>query len=159
MAFATFANILNANTISFDISDDESDCDRGTASVRTLLLIRRQQQQQPKRSDSVVQAPARCIAGSKRVSNYCEKNGLLPPSSCARTQVLQSITAIPALADQSFEEIRVECYKQCVVATGKPPQAVDASSNPSAVIPPLFIPVRDEGLEELESEAVMLDVW
>ena len=46
-----------------------------------------------------------------------------------------------------------------MVATGKPPQAVNPSLNPSAVIPPLFMPVRDDNAEEPSPAITMLDVW
>jgi len=158
MALATtFGNVLDSNnSISFDISDDESDCDRSYTSVCSLLVIR----QRGKGSKNAVQVPTRRIAGTRRVSNHCEKNGsTLATASNASVQLLQSITAIPALADRSFEEIRLECYNQSVVATGRPPQAVNLSLNPSAVIPPLFMPVRDDSNAEEPSLAItMLDV-
>lgn len=102
MALArTFGNVLDSNTsISFDISDDESDCDRSYTSVCSLLVIR----QRGKGSNNTVQVPTRRIAGTRRVSNHCEKNGSIPTTtSNASVQLLQSITAIPALADRSFE--------------------------------------------------------
>lgn len=101
MALATFGNVRDNNTsISFDISDDESDCDRSYTSVCSLLVIR----QRGKGINHTVQVPARRIAGTRRVSNHCEKNGSTPATvSNASVQLLQSITAIPALADRSFE--------------------------------------------------------
>ena len=102
MALATtFGNVLDSNnSISFDISDDESDCDRGYTSVCSLLVIR----QRGKGSKNAVQVPTRRIAGTRRVSNHCEKNGSTPTAAPnASVQLLQSITAIPALADRSFE--------------------------------------------------------
>ena len=102
MALATtFGNVLDSNnSISFDISDDESDCDRGYTSVCSLLVIR----QRGKGSKNAVQVPTRRIAGTRRVSNHCEKNGSTPTTAPnASVQLLQSITAIPALADRSFE--------------------------------------------------------
>jgi len=59
----------------------------------------------------------------------------------------------------AWQEIRLECYNQSMVATGKPPQAVNPSLNPSAVIPPLFMPVRDDNAEEPSLAITMLDVW
>jgi hypothetical protein len=102
MALATFANVLDSNSsISFDISDDESDCDRSFTSVCSLLVIR---QRTKGSNNNTVQGLPRRIAGSRRVSNYCEKNGSTPAAvSNASVPLLQSITAIPALADRSFE--------------------------------------------------------
>lgn len=165
MTFKTFANVSeNAGaTISFEISDDESDCDRSCTSVRTLLLIRRHTKGSGDGTNTIQDSP-RCIAGTRRVSSYNQKKGLLPTTtaaepSCGITgQLLQSITAIPALADRSFEEIRLECYNQSVVATGKPPQAVNAVLNPSAVIPPLFMPVRDSDTEDQSLAITMANV-
>jgi len=156
MALATFANVLDTSTttISFEISDDESDCDRSYSSVCSLLVIRKH----AKGSNTAHGLPRR-VAGSRRVSNYCDKNGSTPTTiPSANVQLLQSITAIPALADRSFEEIRLECYNQSMIATGKPPQAVNPSLNPSAVIPPLFMPVRDDNAEEPSLAITMLDV-
>lgn len=59
----------------------------------------------------------------------------------------------------AWQEIRLECYNQSVVATGRPPQAVNLSLNPSDVIPPLFIPVRDDNAEEPNMTITMLDAW
>lgn len=98
MALATFANVLDT-AISFEISDDESDCDRSYSSVCSLLVIRKHT-----KGPNTTHGLPRRIAGSRRVSNYCEKNGSTPTTiPSASVQLLQSITAIPALADRSFE--------------------------------------------------------
>ncbi|KAK2463058.1 hypothetical protein APHAL10511_004713 [Amanita phalloides] len=133
MALAAFANVPDSSdTVSFDISDDESDCDRGYAqtSVCTLLVI--QQRTKGSAYPNAVEEPLRRIAGTRRVSNYRERTGLAPAEAVSGTsfQLLQSITAIPALADRSFEEIRLECYSQSAIATGRPPQAANTSLNP-----------------------------
>ncbi|PFH52211.1 hypothetical protein AMATHDRAFT_46564 [Amanita thiersii Skay4041] len=135
--------------LSFEISDDELDEDCHHA---TQMLWFKQVK------DFMPRGPPRCIAGTGRVSNYRQKKGLVSTPAAA-VQVLQSITTIPALADRSFEEIRLECYNQSVVATGKPPRAVNALLNPSTVIPPLFIPVRDECAEDPLLEVDMSNAW
>ncbi|KAG8220489.1 hypothetical protein J3R82DRAFT_3185 [Butyriboletus roseoflavus] len=49
----------------------------------------------------------------------------------------ESITAAEGLSAWSFEELRVECYAQSLVARGtKPPLAVQ----PALAIPPAFVP-------------------
>ncbi|KAF8806635.1 hypothetical protein BYT27DRAFT_7038090, partial [Phlegmacium glaucopus] len=80
----------------------------------------------------------RRIAGSKRVARYLNKQGY----KCSG-HILQSITAHPALSTRSFEELRLECYTQSVIAQGRPPASVNAEATPAAVIPPLFIPYHD----------------
>lgn len=57
------------------------------------------------------------------------------PSGC---EIFQSITTAPTLQLQSFEELRLECYRQCQIATERPPVPVSAS-NPC--IPPKFVPI------------------
>lgn len=104
MALTAFANVLDSNTtISFDISDDdESDCDRSYASVCSLLVIRKRAKDST--NLSATQEPPRRIAGARRVLNYRDKMGLSSAAASATSvQLLQSITAIPALADRSFE--------------------------------------------------------
>ncbi|KAF8627652.1 hypothetical protein AX15_004345 [Amanita polypyramis BW_CC] len=156
MALA-FANGLE-NSVEFDISDDESDHDRSYNSVYTLLVIR--QRTKGANNINMMQESPRPIAGTGRVSNYYhEKKGLTHvPISGTSVQFLQSITAIPALSDRSFEEIRLECYSQSVIATGSPPQAVNISSNPSTIIPPFFMPVRDDNAEEPSPSIIMSDL-
>ena len=101
----------------------------------------------------------RRIAGSKRVARYRDRMEQRLAADCTKgsEQLLQSITAQPALSSRSFEvccvrvrafvtknfplisqELRVECYAQSFVAQGKPPASVDAMTTPDAVIPPLF---------------------
>jgi hypothetical protein len=57
----------------------------------------------------------------------------------------------------SFQELRVECYAQSLVAQGKTPASVDAVTTPEAVIPPLFNAYPDETDDALPNEIAMTD--
>ncbi|XP_006455469.1 hypothetical protein AGABI2DRAFT_194991 [Agaricus bisporus var. bisporus H97] len=78
----------------------------------------------------------RAIAGSQRVYRFREMQGVHIGKGGG--EVLQSITAAPALGHNSFEELRVECYLQSRFATGSYPKAVDPTKTPWKVIPPMF---------------------
>jgi hypothetical protein len=55
----------------------------------------------------------------------------------ANKEVFQSITCTLGIQDKSFEELRLECYMQTLVATGLPPPPVQAGW---LTIPPAFTP-------------------
>jgi len=97
----------------------------------------------------------RRIAGSKRVERYQREHGC--DQGSGQGLLLQSITAQPALSSRSFEELRVECYAQSLVAQGRSPASVDAVATPEAVIPPLFNAYLDENDDILPNEINMTD--
>ncbi|OBZ69609.1 hypothetical protein A0H81_10228 [Grifola frondosa] len=55
-------------------------------------------------------------------------------------EIFQSITSIPAYRGQSFEELRLECYRIATLTTGRPPRAVPPNAPSSMIIPPLCTP-------------------
>lgn len=97
----------------------------------------------------------RRIAGSKRVERYQREHGC--DQGSGQGLLLQSITAQPTLSSRSFEELRVECYAQVLVAQGRSPASVDAVATPEAVIPPLFNAYLDENDDILPNEINMTD--
>ncbi|KAF8911585.1 hypothetical protein CPB84DRAFT_1842075 [Gymnopilus junonius] len=94
----------------------------------------------------------RRIAGNKRVAKFRENQGY-----SGTGQVLQSITAWPALQYSSFEELRLECYLQTKIARGCKPDPVDPTATPWAVIPPVFNAYKDDSKDEDAGEVVMTD--
>jgi len=91
---------------------------------------------QSRKSPPILAPNQRYIAGSKRVHRFRETQGICVAQK--GREILQSITAVPALGHQSFEELRMECYMQCQLATGSSPRAVDPVKSPWEVIPPAF---------------------
>ncbi|KAF9445485.1 hypothetical protein P691DRAFT_265262 [Macrolepiota fuliginosa MF-IS2] len=112
---------------------------------------------QSHKSTHILSPNQRPIAGSKRVYRFRETQGLHVGQ--AHREVLQSITASPALGHISFEELRTECYMQSKLATGSPPKPVDPTKTPWAVIPPAFnaFPVISE-LQNLSAGDYPTDV-
>ncbi|KDQ56352.1 hypothetical protein JAAARDRAFT_48259 [Jaapia argillacea MUCL 33604] len=62
-------------------------------------------------------------------------------ASIKASEVFQSITCTPGLREKSFEELRVECYFQTTIATGRHPLPVDPQ-HPRNAIPPAYIPFK-----------------
>ncbi|KDR75536.1 hypothetical protein GALMADRAFT_140176 [Galerina marginata CBS 339.88] len=99
----------------------------------------------------------RPVASNKRVEKYRtqQQESISTTVSATDTatgsaggQLLQSITATPALNHSSFEELRLECYLQSVVAKGSPPLPVNVTESPWEVIPPVFNAFKFEEDEE-----------
>ncbi|PPQ82496.1 hypothetical protein CVT26_012950 [Gymnopilus dilepis] len=94
----------------------------------------------------------RRIAGNKRVARYRELQGFNGAGT-----VMQSICACPALRQTSFEELRVECYLQTLIARGTKPDLVDPVSTPWAVIPPVFNAFKDDS-DDQDADMFLSDV-
>ncbi|KAI0919105.1 hypothetical protein AcW1_003433 [Taiwanofungus camphoratus] len=54
--------------------------------------------------------------------------------------VFQSISCSPGIRGWSFEELRLECYRISLVATGQLPRPVAAEDPRWAIIPPIYTP-------------------
>lgn len=74
----------------------------------------------------------RKFAGSNRVERCRQRR------ACnGAGEVLQSITAAPTLMQSSFEELRLECYLQSLVAKGGPPACAEPGK-PLSALPPMY---------------------
>ncbi|KAJ7796509.1 hypothetical protein B0H14DRAFT_2914615, partial [Mycena olivaceomarginata] len=137
--------------VAFDCDDSDSESGSDDGYVSTLLRIQRA---------AVPAVLPRKIAGARRVARAASApqpmrststgsidvdfdfdtpttNGNAPRTA-SEGELFQSITVIPGLESTSFEELRLEIYRQSLIATGTArPQPAFA---PPLVIPPAFAP-------------------
>ncbi|KAJ7796534.1 hypothetical protein B0H14DRAFT_2914718 [Mycena olivaceomarginata] len=108
-----------------------TDTPRHDGYVSTLLRIQRA---------AVPAVLPRKIAGARRVARAASAPQPMRSTSTGSIddELFQSITAIPWPESTSFEELRLEIYRQSLIATGTArPQPAFA---PPLVIPPAFAP-------------------
>ncbi|KAJ7770341.1 hypothetical protein B0H14DRAFT_2967093, partial [Mycena olivaceomarginata] len=146
-----FVDLSALALVAFDCDDSDSESGSDDGYVSTLLRIQRA---------AVPAVLPRKIAGARRVARAASApqpmrstntgsidvdfdfdtpttNGNAPRTA-SEGELFQSITAIPGLQSTSFEEIRLEIYRQSLIATGTArPQPAFA---PPLVIPPAFAP-------------------
>ncbi|KZT05422.1 uncharacterized protein LAESUDRAFT_813528 [Laetiporus sulphureus 93-53] len=67
-------------------------------------------------------------------------------------EVFQSITCAPGLRDNSFEELRLECYSISFTATGQPPVPVSSDAPRGAIIPPFYAPFTNKRIEDRRND-------
>jgi len=94
-------------------------------------------------SDSATASAAFTLPRSRRKHWQRSEKTPLMSAGGSTAEVYQSITCTQGIGDKSFEELRLECYRQSMVATGRPPQPVHRR----IVIPPAFTPlhVQEQG--------------
>jgi len=159
--FASHLSVMPGLVSDFIIDTDSESEDEAPPKTPTTPIIPPPFITQSHKSTHVLSPNQRPIAGSKRVHRFRETQGLHVGQ--AHREVLQSITASPALGHSSFEELRTECYMQSKLATGSPPKPVDPSKTPWAIIPPAFnaFPVipesQDLSTEDWFGDVVMSD--
>ncbi|KAJ6497365.1 hypothetical protein C8R45DRAFT_982673 [Mycena sanguinolenta] len=153
--------------VAFDCDTDDSDTESGSDDgyVSTLMRIQR-----------ALPPPTRKIAGARRVARAVSApvptmrtaavveghgegdadagmevdSGAQGRRAAREGELFQSITAIPGLQGASFEELRLETYRQSLAATGTArPQPALA---PPLVIPPAFAATFVEAEDEGEGE-------
>ncbi|KIY52420.1 hypothetical protein FISHEDRAFT_55931 [Fistulina hepatica ATCC 64428] len=109
--------------------------------------------------DPLFAPSARKFAGNVRASRYRATHPAIARPAVPfyfNGEIFQSITAIPGLRSQSFEELRVDCYLQSMIATGARPKPVELLTNRGTVIPPTFAPFHED--IAFMGDAIMMDV-
>ncbi|KAG6853740.1 hypothetical protein C0991_001876 [Blastosporella zonata] len=140
-------NTPTKHLVSFEI-DSDSDSESELSAASSELLdpdVNVKKRVVAKRYPTTI--TGRPIAGGRRVSDHRSRG--TKGGAHGGGRFFQSITATPAFSGSSFEEMRLECYVQALVASGKPPQAVDAVKSPMGVLPPMFNAFRqfeDDGV-------------
>ncbi|KAF8161829.1 hypothetical protein K438DRAFT_1859507 [Mycena galopus ATCC 62051] len=152
--FVDLSALALEQLVAFDCDDSDSDSGSDDGYVSTLLRIQR--------AAAPIVAP-RKIAGARRVaraasaplrvtSDMIDVDVPITKRTAkkAEGELFQSITAIPGLESASFEELRLETYRQSLVATGTArPQPAFA---PAVVIPPAFAPQFFEPSEDMDAD-------
>ncbi|PPQ92419.1 hypothetical protein CVT25_008640 [Psilocybe cyanescens] len=142
-----------SENISFDASWEDLESDRVNPYVGNVLARNGTSRKQLRASQHTPKSE-RMIAGNKRVAKYRTIQGY----KAGGGQVLQSITATPALKQSSFEELRVECYLQSFIAKGCSPSPVDPIKTPWNVIPPMYNAFVDTIEDEDDADLFLSDV-
>ncbi|KAH9485641.1 hypothetical protein JR316_0002551 [Psilocybe cubensis] len=143
-----------SENISFEIPWEDVKSDRAKFLDDPNILARNDTSRKQLREPQYTPRSGRVVAGNKRVAQYRNTQGYKSGGG----QVLQSITATPALNHSSFEELRVECYAQSQIAKGCPPSVVDPVKAPWAVIPPVYNAFLDTSDDQKETDTVLTDV-
>lgn len=126
-------SLVDDMIILLDEDDDVSDAN--------ISFFERQKIGLPKR---IRNACSSAVAATK-VEWALEQENMIIEQDSSEGEIFQSMSCMLGLRNISLEELRLECYLQCRVATGQSPKPV---ATPSAAIPPSFSPWYQEELDD-----------
>ncbi|KJA28820.1 hypothetical protein HYPSUDRAFT_61657 [Hypholoma sublateritium FD-334 SS-4] len=122
---------VNTDKLVFEWEDDDEVASSMNRTKRAIILVGKHHA-----------STGRVVAGHRRAMKAHINSQAVRNAGVGN--IMQSITATPALCHSSFEELRLECYLQSMIAKGAPPAPVDPLETPWAVIQPTFREFRSD---------------